>query len=252
MKSPSPKPAAKSPGRKKAARKNPPLKRPQPRAKKPAPSRPSAGLLQHLPKHPKDAARARHHAFALEYFTHGQSAEAYRAVYDPTGQRSPAVVDAAAARIKAHPTVQAELTRLRALHAEQIAEQDRATQAAQEAALAASIATRTEILQFQTRLMRASSSEFSAANRDLIHVIEDKVLAPVKHDKEGEEIENPDADAEGYVTSVKRLPPSPKDRLAASIELAKMQGWNKADTATEKIADSLTDLLITIRGGGKT
>lgn len=213
---------------------------------------PSAPLLKNLPAGTRAQATHRHIAFALEYFTHASSARAYRAVYDPQGQRSPAVVEASAARIKAHPEVQAELTRLQVLHRAELEAQAAQAAADQKAAIAAAIATREEILIFQTRLMRASSSDFTAANRDLIHVIEDKVLAPVKHDKEGEEIENPDADAEGYVTSVKRLPPSPKDRLAASIELAKMQGFNKADTAQEKIADSLTDLLITLRGGGKS
>lgn len=204
----------------------------------------------HIPKNHIHGAKERHHAFARELFAHGNTLQAYRAVF-PTAGRSKKSIEANAYRFKKHPNVVNELRRLERLHAEALAQQAREAEKARKQAEIDAIATRTEVLKFHTRVMRAPSSDLSEANKDLVLVIEEKTLAPPKYDKEGEEIPNPDADADGYVTSVKRRPPDIKERLTAANALAAMQGWNKGDPALNKVGDQLTNLLLEIRGGGK-
>lgn len=227
--------------------------KPAPKAK-PAkhhpPPTPDVSAKQHIPKNHIKGAKERHAAFAREFFAHGNVLQAYRAVFNTAG-RSKKAVEANAYRFKKHPNVVNELRRLERLHAEELAQQAAEAEKARQKAEKDAIATRTEVLKFHTRVMRASSSDLTEANRDLVLVIEDKVLAPPKYDKEGEEIPNPDADADGYVTSVKRRPPDIKERLTAANALASMQGWNKGDPALGKVGDQLTNLLLEIRGGGK-
>lgn len=204
----------------------------------------------HIPANHIKGAKERHHAFAREFFAHGNVLQAYRAVF-PTAGRPKKAVEANAYRLKKHPNVVNELRRLERLHAAELEKQAKEAEKARQQAERDAIATRTEVLKFHTRVMRASSSDLTEANRDLVLVIEDKTLAPPKYDKDGEEIPNPDADAEGYVTSVKRRPPDVKERTASANALAAMQGWNKGDPALNKVGDQLTNLLLEIRGGGK-
>lgn len=215
------------------------------------PPTPDVTAKAHLPKNKFHGAKERHHAFAREFFAHGNTLQAYRAVFPPEKGRSQKSLEASAYRLKNHPNVVNELRRLQRLHAEELAQQAAEAEKARAQAERDAIATRTEVLKFHTRVMRASSSDLTEANRDLVLVIEDKVLAPPKYDKDGEEIPNPDADADGYVTSVKRRPPDIKERLTAANALAAMQGWNKGDPALSKVGDQLTNLLLDIRGGGK-
>jgi hypothetical protein len=254
---PKPPPAPKA----KPKPKRPPKAKPSPVSKSPAkpsprsvsqssPKTPDVTAKAHIPKNHIHGARERHHAFARELFAHGNTLQAYRAVF-PTAGRPKKAVEANAYRFKKHPNVVNELRRLERLHAEDLAKQAAEAEKARAQAERDAIATRSEVLKFHTRVMRASSSDLTEANRDLVLVIEDKVLAPPKYDKDGEEIPNPDADADGYVTSVKRRPPDVKERTAAANAIAAMQGWNKGDPALSKVGDQLTNLLLEIRGGGK-
>lgn len=211
----------------------------------------SAALLKGIPPGSKGATR-RHIAFALEMFTHGDLTEAYRNVYDPEETRSATVVSSSASRTWRHPTVVAEIARLKELHADELKAREAEAQKEHEAAIQRGIATRDEVLMFHTAVMRASSSSFSKEGRDLISITEKKVLAPPKYDKDGEPIENPDADEDGYITMVERTPPTLKDRQAAAAELAKLQGYVKASERDKTIADPLLDLLTELRGGGRT
>lgn len=211
----------------------------------------SADLLKGIPKGSKGATR-RHIAFALEMFTHGDLTEAYRNVYDPEETRSPTVVSSSASRTWRHPTVVAEIARLKEVHAADLQAREAEQQKAHDEAIAKAIATRDEVLMFHTAVMRASSSSFDKDARHLITVTEKKVLAPPKYDKDGEPIENPDADEDGYVTSVERTPPTLKDRQAAAAELAKLQGYTIASERDKTLTDPLLDLLTELRGGGKS
>lgn len=245
---PKPPPSPKAPA--KAPAKPSPVSKSQRSASQSSPKTPDVTAGAHIPKNKFHGAKERHLAFAREFFAHGNVLQAYRAVFATAGRPKKAV-EANAYRLKTHPNVVNELRRLERLHAEELAQQAAEAEKARQKAEKDAIATRTEVLKFHTRVMRASSSDLTEANRDLVLVIEDKVLAPPKYDKEGEEIPNPDADADGYVTSVKRRPPDIKERLTAANALAAMQGWNKGDPALNKVGDQLTNLLLEIRGGGK-
>jgi len=192
----------------------------------------------------------RHKAFARELFAHGNATEAYRKVFGGTG-KSRKTLEAGPFRLKRHKTVINELRRLERLHAEELAQQAKEAEKARAQAEKDAIATRTEVLKFHTRVMRAASSDLSAANKDLVLVVETMTLAPPKRDKDGDDIPNPDADADGYITSVTRRPPDIKERSASANAIAAMQGWNKGDPALNKVGDQLTNLLLEIRGGGK-
>lgn len=255
---PKPPPAPKAP----AKPKNPASKaKPAPVSKSPAkpsprsvskssPKTPDVSASAHIPANRFKGAKERHLAFAREYFAHGNCLQAYRAVTATAG-RTKNSIEASAYRLKTHPNVVNELRRLERLHAEELAQQAEEAKKARAQAERDAIASRTEVLKFHTRVMRAPSSDLSEANKDLVLVIEEKTLAPPKYDKAGEEIPNPDADAEGYVTSVKRRPPDVKERTASANAIAAMQGWNKGDPALSKVGDQLTNLLLEIRGGGK-
>lgn len=195
-------------------------------------------------------------AFARLLFT-GQhtDAEAWRMVYEAGTQRkkaSTAVAKASANARKRHPRVQAELKRLQELHAAQQAKEEEERQKAAAIAEAAAIATRDEVLKFHTKVMRCPSNALTAEHADLVLVVETKRLAPPKYDKKGNEIPHPDADADGYVTDVTRRPPDIKERQKSAESLAAMQGWNKGDPNLKQAADAFTEMLINIRGGGKS
>lgn len=224
--------------------------------RKPSPVRPEILAKKALPPraNSKEARHARYMAFARLLFAGQHSTtEAWRQVFEPYRKRpaSTTVADACAFKLKRHPTIQAEIERLKAVHAEQIAQEEAARAEALREAEAAAIATRDEVLKFHTKVMRCPSNALTEQHADLVLVVETKRLAPPKYDKEGNEIPHPDADADGYVTDVTRRPPDIKERLKAAESLANMQGWNKGDPNVKKAADSLTDLLLAIRGGGK-
>ena len=247
---PAPKPKPKP--KPKVKPKNPAAKaKPSPRSvSKSSPQTPDVAASAHIPSNRFKGAKERHLAFAREYFAHGNCLQAYRAVTATAG-RTKNSIEASAYRLKTHPNVVNELRRLERLHADDLAKQAKEAEKARAQAERDAIATRTEVLKFHTRVMRAPSSDLSEANKDLVLVIEEKTLAPPKYDKAGDEIPNPDADADGYVTSVKRRPPDIKERTAAANAIAAMQGWNKGDPALNKVGDQLTNLLLEIRGGGK-
>jgi hypothetical protein len=178
--------------------------------------------------------------------------EAWRTVYDPHRKASAGNARTNANRIKRHPQVQADLQRLKAEHAAQLAKEEEDRARAKAEAEQAAIATRDEVLKFHTRVMRTPSNQLSAEHADMILVVETKRLAPIKYDDEtGEPIPNPEADEDGYVTDVTRRPPDIKERQKSAEALSTMQGWNKGDPNLKTASDALTDLLLQIRGGGK-
>jgi len=242
---PKPPPSFKAPAKAPAK----PTKNSEPRTNN-APRTPDVTAKAHIPANRFKGAKERHAAFAREIFAHGNCLKAYRALF-PTAGRNKNSIEASAYRLKTHPNVVNEMRRLERLHAEELAHQAEEAKKARAQAERDAIASRNEVLKFHTRVMRASSSDLTEANKDLVLVIEDKVLAPPKYDKEGEPIPNPDADADGYVTSVKRRPPDIKERTASANAIAAMQGWHKGDPALSKVGDQLTNLLLEIRGGGK-
>lgn len=218
--------------------------------RQPPPVVPDVTAQAHLTPGRTKGCTDRHKAFARELFAHGNATAAYRKVFGGAG-KSRKTLDAGPFRLKRHKTVINELRRLERLHAEELAAKAAAADKARAQAEKDAIATRTEVLKFHTRVMRASSSDLSATNKDLVLVTEKKTLAPPKTDKDGDEIPHPDADPEGYVTEVTRRPPDIKERSASANAIAAMQGWNKGDPALAKVGDQLTNLLLEIRGGGK-
>lgn len=203
---------------------------------------------------PVQAVHDQYRAFARLLFAGEHSVvEAWRQVFEAgKGKKATTkVAEACAYKIKRHKVTQEELARLKALHAEQLAKEEAQRQQTLREAEAAAIATRDEVLKFHTKVMRCPSNVMSEQNADLVLVVETKRLAPPKYDKEGNEIPNLDADADGYITDVTRRPPDVKERQKSAEALAAMQGWNKSDPNMKKAADSLTDLLLAIRGGGK-
>lgn len=217
------------------------------------PAAPDVSTRQTLPRAAgRMTAGERQKAFARECFASSNATQAYYRVYDPDKRSSRTSTARKATALRKHPAVVAELQRLEKLHAEEIAAEQAKHAEAVKAAEAAAIATRSEVQKFLTRVMRCPSSSFDQTTKDLCHVVETKRLAPQKFDKDGEPIPHPDADEEGYVTDVTRRPPDLPTRIKAAEELSKLNGWQKPDPNAGKVADALTDLLISVRGGGRT
>ena len=223
----------------------------RPKTRKPPKPKADLTARQHIAASPQTGASERRKAFARCVFAGMTNREAWLKIHGWTKPRHPVNDTTQASRLRRHPKVVAELERLAQVHAAELAAKAKQVADDRATAEAAAIATREEVLRFHTAVLRASSSEITAETKHLIHTVETKRLAPPKYDKDGEEIPNPDADREGYITDLVRRPPDLKERIKAADSLTAMQAWAKPDPSLAHALDPLAELLREIRGGGK-